>query len=273
MEYPEGTLVALKPGETIKLKLIEKEQVTANSVRVRFELPSPEHILGLPVGQHATMTIDGVSRPYTPISRDADKGFMDLLVKIYDNGALTQKLNAVEIGSTVDFEGPKVSSRTPLAASSPRKPATGDVAKKSCKSIAMIAGGTGITPMLQVIRQIFNDVGDTTRVNVLFANVSSADILMKKELDELASAHKNLTVHYAIDADEPGWTGEVGYISAEMMKKCELFKPSGLMNKLFASADKVDKDTPCWWRPPAMVKRPSFALDALKVSTDSRIFF
>ena len=48
MEYPEGTLVALKPGETIKLKLIEKEQVTANSVRVRFELPSPEHILGLP---------------------------------------------------------------------------------------------------------------------------------------------------------------------------------------------------------------------------------
>ena len=52
------------------------------------------------------MTIDGVSRP-TRHLRDADKGFMDLLVKIYDNGALTQKLNAVEIGSTVDFEGPK----------------------------------------------------------------------------------------------------------------------------------------------------------------------
>ena len=139
----------------------------------------------------------------------------------------------------------------------------------------MISGGTGITPMLQVIRQIFNDVGDTTRVNVLFANVSSADILMKKELDELASAHKNLTVHYAIDADEPGWTGEVGYISAEMMKKCELFKPSGLMNKLFASADKVDKDTAVLvCGPPAMVEKAVVpALDALKVSTDSRIFF
>jgi ferredoxin-NADP reductase len=85
---------------------------------------------------------------------------------------------------------------------STRNPATGAVAKKSCKNIAMIAGGTGITPMLQVIRQIFNDVGDTTRVNLLFANVSSADILLKKELDELASAHKNLTVHYAIDKDE-----------------------------------------------------------------------
>ena len=84
-----------------------------------------------------------------------------------------------------------------------------------------------------------------------------------------------MTGHYAIDADEPGWTGEVGYISAEMMKKCELFKPSGLMNKLFASADKVDKDTAVLvCGPPAMVEKAVVpALDALKVSTDSRIFF
>jgi ferredoxin-nitrite reductase len=276
VEYPEGTLVALKPGETIKLKLIEKEQVTANSVRVRFELPSPEHVLGLPVGQHVVMTIDGVSRPYTPISRDADKGFMDLLVKIYDQGALTQKLNAVEIGSTVDFEGPKgLVTYTARGEFSTRNPATGEIAKKSCKSIAMIAGGTGITPMLQVIRQIFNDVGDTTRVNVLFANVSSADILMKKELDALASAHKNLTVHYAIDADEPGWTGEVGYVSADMIKKCELLKPSGLLNKLFGSADGVDEETAVLvCGPPAMVEKAVVpALDAMNVPIGSRIFF
>jgi NAD(P)H-flavin reductase len=135
----------------------------------------------------------------------------------------------------------------------------------------MIAGGTGITPMLQVIRQIFNDVGDTTRVNLLFANVSSADILLKKELDELASAHKNLTVHYAIDKDESNWNGEVGYVSEEMIKKCDLLKRGGLMDKLFSSAD----DTAVLvCGPPAMVEKAVVpALDALNVSTDSRIFF
>ena len=246
--------------------------MTSNTVRLRFELPSPEHILGLPVGQHVTVTIDGVSRPYTPITRDADKGFMDLLVKIYDQGALTQKLNAVAVGSTVAFEGPNgLVTYSARGEFSTRNPATGSVAKKSCKNIAMIAGGTGITPMLQVIRQIFNDVGDTTRVNLLFANVSSADILLKKELDELASAHKNLTVHYAIDKDEPNWNGEVGYVSEEMIKKCDLLKRGGLMDKLFSSAD----DTAVLvCGPPAMVEKAVVpALDALNVSTDSRIFF
>ena len=272
VEYPEGTLATLKNGETVELKLVEKEQVTSNTVRLRFELPSPEHILGLPVGQHVTVTIDGVSRPYTPITRDADKGFMDLLVKIYDQGALTQKLNAVAVGSTVAFEGPNgLVTYSARGEFSTRNPATGSVAKKSCKNIAMIAGGTGITPMLQVIRQIFNDVGDTTRVNLLFANVSSADILLKKELDELASAHKNLTVHYAIDKDEPNWNGEVGYVSEEMIKKCDLLKRGGLMDKLFSSAD----DTAVLvCGPPAMVEKAVVpALDALNVSTDSRIFF
>jgi len=84
-----------------------------------------------------------------------------------------------------------------------------------------------------------------------------------------------LTVHYAIDADEPGWTGEVGYVSADMIKKCELLKPSGLLNKLFGSADGVDEETAVLvCGPPAMVEKAVVpALDAMSVPIDSRIFF
>ena len=261
VEYPEGTLVTLKSGETVSLKLTEKEQVTDNTVRFRFALPSAEHILGLPVGQHVTVTIDGVSRPYTPISRDMDKGFVDLLVKVYENGALSQKLNAVPVGATVDFQGPQgLVTYTARGEFSVVDPVSGQIAKRACKRVAMIAGGTGITPMLQVIKQIFNDVGDTTRVDLLFANVSSADILLKEELDALAAAHANLTVHYAIDTAEAGWNGHVGYVSESMIKKT-----------LPSAGDDV---AVLVCGPPAMVEKAVVpALDALSYAADSRIFF
>ena len=275
VEYPEGTLVTLKRGETVNLKLIEKEQVTSNTVRFRFELPSPEHILGLPVGQHVTVTIDGVSRPYTPITRDADKGFMDLLVKVYDKGELTQKLNSVTVGSTVAFEGPSgLVTYSARGEFSTLNPATGVVSKKACKNIAMIAGGTGITPMLQVIRQIFSDVGDTTRVSLLFANVSSADIILKKELDELAAAHKNLSVHYTIDKQEPNWTGDVGYVSIDMIEKCKLLDDNtGFFKKLFSSSDANDTAVLICGPPVMLEKAVVPALDALNVRSECRILF
>ena len=38
------------------------------------------------------------------------------------------------------------------------------------KKVGMIAGGTGITPMLQLIRQILKNKEDKTEVSLLFAN-------------------------------------------------------------------------------------------------------
>merc|ERR1712130_887859 len=53
----------------------------------RFELPSPTHCLGLPIGQHIYLSarINGslVVRPYTPTSSDEDLGHMDLVIKVY----------------------------------------------------------------------------------------------------------------------------------------------------------------------------------------------
>ena len=37
---------------------------------------------------------------------------------------------------------------------------------RTCKRVGMIAGGTGITPMLQVIRAVLKDPGDSTQVRV-----------------------------------------------------------------------------------------------------------
>ena len=77
------------PNTKYSLKLIDKKIVSHDTRRFRFALPSDKHILGLPVGQHIYLTtrVDGqlVVRPYTPTSSDEDKGYMDLVIKVYEN--------------------------------------------------------------------------------------------------------------------------------------------------------------------------------------------
>jgi cytochrome-b5 reductase len=90
------------------------------------------------------------------------------------------------------------------------------------KSIGMIAGGTGITPMLQIIRRICNDPADKTKVDLIFANVTKDDILLKKELDEIAAkSPENFQVHYVLERlpNEEDWQGEVGFVTKEMIQK------------------------------------------------------
>lgn len=57
-----------------------------------------------------------------------------------------------------------------------------------------IAGGSGLTPMLQVIKEIDRNPTDQTQVNFIFANQSVDDIILKKELDEIAANNDNINV-------------------------------------------------------------------------------
>ena len=57
-----------------------------------------------------------------------------------------------------------------------------------------IAGGSGLTPMLQVAQEITRNPEDKTEVTLVYANVSEDDILLKRELDDMARKHKNFKV-------------------------------------------------------------------------------
>jgi len=83
----------------------------------------------------------------------------------------------------------------------------------------MIAGGTGITPMLQIIRAIMKNPLDQTKVSLVYANVNVEDILLKTELDDLAKKYKNkFTVYYVLNNPPAGWEGGVGFVSKDMIK-------------------------------------------------------
>ena len=84
----------------------------------------------------------------------------------------------------------------------------------------MIAGGTGITPMLQIITAVIRDKHDsTTTMALLFANQTEADILLRDELDELARKHPHrFRVSYTLDRPDKDWNGFSGFVNEEMIK-------------------------------------------------------
>ena len=74
-------------------------------------------------------------------------------------------------------------------------------------SLGMLAGGTGVTPMFQVVNAILRDPLDKTQLSLIFANVTEDDILLRKELDTLAAVHSNFSVYYVLNTPPTGVKG------------------------------------------------------------------
>ncbi|KAB5570486.1 hypothetical protein GE09DRAFT_709176 [Coniochaeta sp. 2T2.1] len=205
----------LKPDQFQEFELKEKTVISHNVAIYRFNLPTPNSILGLPIGQHISIGAaiaqpDGSSkdivRSYTPISGDHQPGYFDLLIKSYPTGNISKHMAGLAVGQTIRVKGPKGAFvYTP----------------NMVRHFGMIAGGTGITPMLQVVRAIIRGraAGDRTEVDLIFANVTPQDILLKEDLDTLAAEDKGFRVHYVLDKPPADWTGGVGYVTGDMITK------------------------------------------------------
>jgi len=189
---PPPTHSALQPGKSLSCKLQHVEQLTTDTARFRFELPSSEHVLGLPTASHIVAVDNAmVYREYTPTTLDQfDKGYFDLIVKHYQGGTISGAIHRLVPGDTMDFRGPIT---------------TLNYTPNEATCLGMIAGGTGITPMYQIIRTVLHNPADKTQLRLLYASRSAADILLKVELDSLAEAYpEQLQVQYIVGSPTAG---------------------------------------------------------------------
>mmetsp|Transcript_30238 Transcript_30238/g.78184 ORF Transcript_30238/g.78184 Transcript_30238/m.78184 type:complete len:834 (-) Transcript_30238:53-2554(-) len=225
---PGQPLMTLNPKKRMALPLIEKIEVSHNTRIFRFGLPSKEHKLGLPVGQHFFIyakdkkTEETIIRAYTPMTSDNVAGHVDLLIKVYwanehprfpEGGKMSQHLESLAIGETIEVKGPIGHFTYKGQGKYEDGQRAGQV-----KNLTMLCGGTGITPMWQVLSEILAHPEDTTQIKLLFANQTEDDILLRKELDALAAKHDNLSVWYTLDKAPEGWKYSQGFISEEMLR-------------------------------------------------------
>jgi cytochrome-b5 reductase len=144
---------------------------------------------------------------------------MDLLVKDYhDKGTMSKFLHEIEIGSTsISFKHIpfNVKIQAPFRQ----------------RHVIMLAGGTGITPMIQALHSILG-VGPNTlvqpvqnkdpKVTLLYGSQDSHDILAQTLLDDWAEKYPQQLQVVHVLSNEPNhssWSGRRGVISRELLEE------------------------------------------------------
>ncbi|KAI9703534.1 MAG: NADH-cytochrome b5 reductase [Bogoriella megaspora] len=205
-------MLAFKGGDQgfLSLKLDKVEGINHNTKLFRFSLPEEDSVSGLKVASALITKFKGpdmekpVIRPYTPVSDEDTKGYLDFIIKKYPNGPMSEHIHSMEPGQTLDIKGPI-----------PKFPYEAN----KHDQIGMIAGGTGITPMYQVLRAIFKNPEDKTKVTLLYGNVTEDDILLKKELDDLENTYpQRFRVLHTLDKPSEKWQNAKGFITKDTVK-------------------------------------------------------
>ena len=230
----------------VRVPLIEKEELSHDTFRFKFGLPTKSTVLGLPIGHSIKFfapNVTGVKagewngrqdredgteiieRKYTPTSGDRMKGSFDIVFKVYEGGKLTQfpdggkfsqYLGRMKVGESIEISGPW--GLTTYLGNGNFKLYPRKMLQK--KKIGMLAGGTGITPMLQVVSAVLENPNDPTVCSLIYANKTEDDILVRDMLDKCAAEYPDrFTVHYTLDNPPSGWKGSKGFITQEMIEE------------------------------------------------------
>ncbi|KAK7935265.1 hypothetical protein PG985_000760 [Apiospora marii] len=194
----------------LSLVLEDSEIINHNTKKLRFKLPEGDMVSGLHVASAILTKFKSegmekpVLRPYTPTSDEEDKGYMELIIKKYPGGPMSTHLHDLVPGQRLDIKGPL-----------PKYPWE----TNKHNHIALIAGGTGITPMYQLCRAIFNNPNDKTKVTLVYGSLTEEDILLKKELEQLENTYpQRFRAFYVLDNPPKEWVGGKGHIDKNLLK-------------------------------------------------------
>ncbi|KAF2122282.1 nitrate reductase [Lophiotrema nucula] len=226
-ESTEPRAIFLDPRQWRKTLLHSKEVISWDTRIFTFKLEFDEQELGLPTGQHLMIrlrdpvTREAIIRSYTPLSEVTDKGYLKVLIKVYFDtkeragGKMTKALDAIPLGHFVEFKGPigKFEYLGRGLCSINQKP-------RNIKRFFMICGGSGITPIFQVLRAVMNDREDPTICVLLDGNRLAEDILCKEDLDVFARNNVDkLKLLYTLTKGPDDWSGLRGRIGAPLLKE------------------------------------------------------
>ncbi len=166
--------------------------------RVRgFRLRVPGAELEFDPGQHTTVQFEAdgkeVVRPYSPTTLPGTDEFA-LAIKRYDDGLASSYMHTRPPGDDIEigeFEGN-------LSLEDPDR------------DIALLASGTGLTPLLSILRQ-YARVG-TGDAHLVFGERTADSIFHRSTLDELAAMHDDVEVTYTLSDPEWDWLDRAGYV-------------------------------------------------------------
>jgi ferredoxin-NADP reductase len=212
-----------------------------NTREVRFNLHGPLQKTGLEVGQFVALRgeMDGETLMgyFSPITRPDDEGVIGILCRIdFKGGPIVKLLECSRPGSVLHmcamgglrlkFEHP-----TEQPGSSNKITYRG----QEIRRIGLLAGGTGIAPMIQIIRAYgqyvrtspFPGLIPRGGLNLIYAAEDVGDLAYMRILEEIRSQiPEHFRFHVKLNSPPLGWTEGVGYVEKRDVRKQLAFPPT-----------------------------------------------
>jgi ferredoxin-NADP reductase len=199
-----GNEDARKP---LTLLLAQTERQTHDTRTLRFQVLNERGLHAKP-GQFLTFEwiVDGrrVPRSYSISSSPIHENYVDITPKRMENGCVSVFLNdRAKPGLTVEARGPY---------------GRFYFDETLHKSIALVAAGSGITPMISMLSYI-DDLKLSTQVTLLYCVRTQADIIFQNELVRLGGSLPNFKYEVCLSRPGPTWKGHSGHLTEELVSR------------------------------------------------------
>jgi ring-1,2-phenylacetyl-CoA epoxidase subunit PaaE len=194
----------------LKIKNLIRE--THDTVSITFEIPNDlKSTFAYKQGQYVTLKvpINGVEnrRAYSICSSPVNGEDLTIAVKKVDDGVVSRYLNdSLKVGDYLEIMPPMGNFVV-------------EVSADSQKQYVMIGAGSGITPLMSMIKTILH-IESKSKVTLIYQNRNSDTIIFQNELEKLSVKYGNrfLIIH-VLSRPERDWSGLSGRLNAEKIKK------------------------------------------------------
>ncbi|XP_063386381.1 cytochrome b5 reductase 4 isoform X1 [Cydia fagiglandana] len=210
-EAVTGAACRVSTPRSVSCRVARVSRVSHDTVLL--SLAAPAQALVAPLGHHVRVhrTISDVEcvRSYTPVGEgwgpDADRdSAIHLAVKGYETGALSPYLTALQPGDEVTVSGPYGNFQLHTL--------------KGVKEIYFVAAGTGITPMLGLLKFMLPRPNPRCeRIHLLFFNKTEEDILFRNNFEEIAREDDRFSVTHVLSDAGPSWPGQKGRVTTNLL--------------------------------------------------------
>lgn len=191
----------------LKVKGIVQE--TKDAISIVFEQPAEK--IGYKAGQFLTLIVPvngkEVRRAYSLCSSPFIDDDLVVTVKRVDGGLMSNWLpDNLKAGGTVKVMEPMGQFTT-------------EYSKDRKRHIIMFAGGSGITPMMSIIKSLLTQEPDSI-VSLIYCNRDIDSIIFKNELEKCQTKYEGrLHVIHVLDNAPMNWQGYSGLLNHDMLTK------------------------------------------------------
>jgi ring-1,2-phenylacetyl-CoA epoxidase subunit PaaE len=187
----------VKMAKFHSLKVVDVIRETADAVSVAFEVPADlKQEFKYKQGQYLTLKFnikgEEVRRSYSICSSPVEENELRVAIKKVKEGRVSSFINDnTKVGDVIEVMTPMGNFFTEMNSSNK-------------KNYVLFAGGSGITPMLSILKTVIKSEPNS-RIILLYGNNDESSIIFHKQIEHLAIANSDrLNIVHVLNSAPPG---------------------------------------------------------------------